>query len=49
MLTVALFTVPKLQNQPRSAIEEWVRKMEQIHTLGFSIIGKNDTVIFFSR
>lgn len=40
----------QLQSQPRcSAVEEWVRKMEQIHTVGFSITGRNDTDIFSEK
>lgn len=50
MVTAAMFTVPKFQNQPRySAMEEWMRKMEQIHTVGFSIMKKNDTCYFSGK
>lgn len=40
----------QLQNQPRClAIEEWIKKVEQIHTVCFSIMGKNDTVILSEK
>lgn len=47
VVTSALFTVAKIQSQPRClAIEEWIRKMAQMHTVSISTIKRNDTVIF---
>jgi hypothetical protein len=51
MFIAALFTIAKLQKQPRDpTIDEWIRKMWYLYTMEFySAMKKNEILSFTSK